>query len=415
MTLDIHQILKQLPHRYPFLMVDRVLELEHGKRIKAVKNVSANEPYFLGHFPKRPVMPGVMMIEALAQAAALLSFDAVGASPDDNQIYYFAGIDGARFKRPVEPGDQLHPRRHARPDEGRRVQVHRPGHGRRRARRRGAADLHRAPHRLSGGRAWRRSTRRPSSRPAPSWTTAVSIDAYAIVRQHVRIGAGTTVGPHTLIEGHTTIGRDNRIHQSCSIGTPPQDKKYAGEPTELEIGDRNTIREFCSIHLGTVQDDGMTWIGDDNWIMAYVHIAHDCRVGSQTIIASFAGLAGHVHLGDWAIVGGQSGLHQFVKFGAHAMCAFASHVSQGRAALHDGRRQPARGARLQRRGPAPARLQRRAHRRGEADAQAPLPRRPHVRGGARADRRAGREPARGGGRRAADDDFLADATRGIAR
>ena len=107
MKLDIHQILKQLPHRYPFLMVDRVLELEHGKRIKAVKNVSANEPYFLGHFPKRPVMPGVMMIEALAQAAALLSFDAVGASPDDNQIYYFAGIDAARFKRPVEPGDQL--------------------------------------------------------------------------------------------------------------------------------------------------------------------------------------------------------------------------------------------------------------------------------------------------------------------
>jgi UDP-N-acetylglucosamine acyltransferase len=156
----------------------------------------------------------------------------------------------------------------------------------------------------------------------------VSIDAYAIVRKHVRIGAGTTVGPHTLIEGHTTIGRDNRIHQSCSIGTPPQDKKYAGEPTELEIGDRNTIREFCSIHLGTVQDEGTTWIGDDNWIMAYVHIAHDCRIGSQTIIASFAGLAGHVHLGDWAIVGGQSGLHQFVKFGAHAMCAFASHVSK---------------------------------------------------------------------------------------
>ena len=107
MTLDIHQIRRQLPHRYPFLMVDRVLELEHGKRIKAVKNVSANEPYFLGHFPKRPVMPGVMMIEALAQAAALLSFDAVGASPDENQIYYFAGIDAARFKRPVEPGDQV--------------------------------------------------------------------------------------------------------------------------------------------------------------------------------------------------------------------------------------------------------------------------------------------------------------------
>jgi 3-hydroxyacyl-[acyl-carrier-protein] dehydratase len=107
MTLDIHKSLKQLPHRFPFLMVDRVLELEHGKRIKAIKNVTINEPYFAGHFPERPVMPGVMMIEALAQAAALLAYDAVGASPDDNTVYYFAGIDAARFKRRVEPGDQL--------------------------------------------------------------------------------------------------------------------------------------------------------------------------------------------------------------------------------------------------------------------------------------------------------------------
>ena len=107
MTMNIHDILKKLPHRYPFLMVDRVLELEHGKRIKALKNVTANEPYFLGHFPRRPVMPGVMMLEALAQAAALLSFDAAGKNADDKSLYYFAGIDSARFKRPVEPGDQL--------------------------------------------------------------------------------------------------------------------------------------------------------------------------------------------------------------------------------------------------------------------------------------------------------------------
>ena len=107
MTMDIHEILKKLPHRYPFLMVDRVLELEHGKRIRALKNVTANEPYFQGHFPHRPVMPGVMMLESLAQAAALLSFDAMGASPDNDSIYYFAGIDSARFKRPVGPGDQM--------------------------------------------------------------------------------------------------------------------------------------------------------------------------------------------------------------------------------------------------------------------------------------------------------------------
>lgn len=105
--MDIHQILKQLPHRYPILLVDRVLELEKGKRIRALKNVTINEPFFAGHFPHRPVMPGVLTLEALAQAAALLSFDAQGVTPDDKTVYYFAGIDGARFKRPVEPGDQL--------------------------------------------------------------------------------------------------------------------------------------------------------------------------------------------------------------------------------------------------------------------------------------------------------------------
>ena len=105
--MDIHQILKQLPHRYPFLLVDRVLELDKGKSIKALKNVTINEPFFIGHFPHRPVMPGVLMLEAMAQAAALLAFDTVGVTPDDKTVYYFAGIDGARFKRPVEPGDQL--------------------------------------------------------------------------------------------------------------------------------------------------------------------------------------------------------------------------------------------------------------------------------------------------------------------
>jgi len=156
----------------------------------------------------------------------------------------------------------------------------------------------------------------------------VEIGAYSIVRGKVRIGAGTTVGPHCVIEGRTTIGRDNRISQFNSIGGVPQDKKYAGEDTGLEIGDRNTIREFCTINVGTAQDAATTRIGDDNWIMNCVHIAHDCQVGSQTIIAGYSGLAGHVQLGDWAIVGGQSGLLQFVRVGAHAMIGFQSHVSQ---------------------------------------------------------------------------------------
>jgi len=157
---------------------------------------------------------------------------------------------------------------------------------------------------------------------------SVSVDAFSIIRSNVRIGAGTTVGPHCVIEGRTTIGSDNRIFQFCSIGAIPQDKKYAGEPTELHIGHRNTIREGCTINIGTAQDRGVTSIGDDNWVMGYVHIAHDCDVGSHTIMANYVGLAGHVTLGDWAIVGGLSGLHQFVKVGPHAMIGFSSAVSQ---------------------------------------------------------------------------------------
>ncbi|HEX6705481.1 MAG TPA: acyl-ACP--UDP-N-acetylglucosamine O-acyltransferase [Albitalea sp.] len=164
--------------------------------------------------------------------------------------------------------------------------------------------------------------------PGAQLGDAVSIGAYSIVRENVRIDEGTSVGPHCVIEGHTTIGRDNRIFQFCSLGAMPQDKKYAGEPTRLEIGDRNTIREFCTFNIGTVQDVGVTRLGDDNWIMAYVHLAHDCQVGSNTIFANNATLGGHVEIGDWVILGGLSGVHQFVKIGPHAMAGFASHVSQ---------------------------------------------------------------------------------------
>ena len=156
----------------------------------------------------------------------------------------------------------------------------------------------------------------------------VSVGAYAVIGPHVRIGAGTSIGAHCTVEGHTSIGRANRIFQFASIGAAPQDKKYAGEPTELLIGDGNTIREFCTLNTGTVQDEGVTRVGDDNWIMAYVHIAHDCRIGSHTIIANATQLGGHVHLGDWAFLGGLSGVHQFVRVGAHAMTGFQTRLAQ---------------------------------------------------------------------------------------
>lgn len=156
----------------------------------------------------------------------------------------------------------------------------------------------------------------------------VSVGPFSVIGEHVEIGDGTQIGPHVVINGHTRIGRDNRIFQFCSLGEVPQDKKYAGEPTRLEIGDRNTIREFCSFNLGTIQDGGVTRIGNDNWIMAYVHIAHDCHVGNKTTFANNTQLAGHVHVEDWAILGGFTGVHQFCRIGAHVMTAVGTVILQ---------------------------------------------------------------------------------------
>jgi UDP-N-acetylglucosamine acyltransferase len=156
----------------------------------------------------------------------------------------------------------------------------------------------------------------------------VDIGAYTLVGEHVEIGDNTWVGPHVVIGGHTRIGRENRIFQFSSIGEMPQDKKYRGELTQLEIGDRNTIREFCTFNCGTAQDVGVTRVGNDNWVMAYVHLAHDCQVGSNTIFANNAQLAGHVHVGDWAILGGFTAVHQFVRIGAHSMTALGTILLQ---------------------------------------------------------------------------------------
>ena len=158
--------------------------------------------------------------------------------------------------------------------------------------------------------------------------STVSVGPYAVIGPRVRIGSGSSIGAHCVIEGRTTIGADCRVFQFASLGAAPQDKKYAGEDTELVVGARNTIREFCTFNLGVPQAGGVTRIGDDNWIMAYTHIAHDCHVGNHTTMANNATLAGHVHIGDWVTVGGLTGIHQFVKVGAHAMIGFASAVAQ---------------------------------------------------------------------------------------
>ncbi|MBI2314076.1 MAG: acyl-ACP--UDP-N-acetylglucosamine O-acyltransferase [Betaproteobacteria bacterium] len=164
--------------------------------------------------------------------------------------------------------------------------------------------------------------------PAARLAADVEIGAYSLIGPNVEIGAGTRIGPHVVIGGHTRIGKNNRVFQFCSLGECPQDKKYGGEPTRLEIGDGNTIREFCTFNTGTAQDVGVTRLGDDNWIMAYVHLAHDCQIGSHTIFANNAQLAGHVEVGDYAILGGFTVVHQFVHIGAHSITAMGTIVLQ---------------------------------------------------------------------------------------
>jgi len=164
--------------------------------------------------------------------------------------------------------------------------------------------------------------------PKAKLASDVTVGPYTVIDGDVEVGEGTTIGAHNVITGHTKIGKANRIFHFCSIGEANQDKKYKGEPTALEIGDGNTIREFATINRGTVQDAGVTRVGSDNWIMAYCHIAHDCQVGSHTVFANLTTLGGHVHVGDYAVLGGHSAFHQFVKIGAHAMVGGGSIVLQ---------------------------------------------------------------------------------------
>lgn len=164
--------------------------------------------------------------------------------------------------------------------------------------------------------------------PSAALDEGVSVGPFAVIGAGVRIGKGTEIGPHVVIKGPCEIGRDNRIFQFASIGEDPQDLKYAGEPTSLRIGDRNRIREFTTIHRGTIQDESLTSIGSDNLLMAYTHVAHDCRIGSHVIMANAASLGGHVHVDDWAILGGFSIVHQFCRIGRHCFTAMGSVVAK---------------------------------------------------------------------------------------
>ncbi len=318
--MDIHEIMKLLPHRYPFLLIDRVLEYKEGEHLVALKNVTINEPFFPGHFPQRPVMPGVLIMEAMAQATGLLAFVTDPDQVKGNSLYYFAGMDRVRFKRQVEPGDQL------------RLEVKLGRVVRGLWKFTGEAyvgeQLAASAELMGGNRTGDRGVIHQTAIIDPSANIAegVEIGAYSVIGADVEIGPDCVIGPHVVINGPTRMGAENRIFQFASIGEAPQDKSYAGEPTRLEIGDRNVIREYATMNRGTEHGGGVTRVGNDNLFMAYTHLAHDCWVGNNTIFANAASLAGHVEVGDYSILGGFTNVHQFCKIGPHSFCGLGTTV-----------------------------------------------------------------------------------------
>jgi UDP-N-acetylglucosamine acyltransferase len=326
-VINIPQAIDRLCYRYPSPLVDAITEHEPGRRIKAVKNVTVNEDFFQGHFPGAPVMPGVLMIETLAQVATILLMHGPDSAPISRA--WLRGVDNAKFRLQVVPGDRLTlevtvgPRR----DVIARVKAVASINGKVAA----EAEL------VMG---------LDKSASAKATTDKAGIHPTAIVHPNAQIGAGTVIGPYVTIGERVRIGRDCRIGASCviegvteigdgneifpmtSIGLVPQDLKFGGEPTRVVIGERNVIREFVTIHRGTAGGGGLTSIGNHNLLMAYTHIAHDCHIGNETIFGNAATLAGHVEVQDYANVGAFSGVHQFCRVGKYAFIGGYSVVTK---------------------------------------------------------------------------------------
>ena len=309
MITNIPQALDRLCYRYPSTLVDAITEHEAGQRLVAVKNVTVNEEFFQGHFPGTPLMPGVLMLESLSQAAALLLLQR-GDTPPNTRVY-LRGVNDAKFRRQVVPGDRL------------RLEV---SLGRRRtalARAQATAYLDDqvvAECELLLGLMPDLTQIDPSAivHPSAEIGPGTVIGPHATVGPRVRIGAGCRVGASSVIDGWTEIGDGTEIYPFASIGLVPQDLKFKGEETRLVIGKRNIFREFVTIHRGTAGGGGVTLIGDRNVFMAYVHVAHDCRVGNDTIFGNTATLGGHVQVDDFANVSAGSGVHQFCRVGRYA-------------------------------------------------------------------------------------------------
>ena len=348
----MNSVIQRLAHRFPSLLVDAVAEHEPGKRLVAFKNVTVNEEFFQGHFPHKPLMPAVLMIEALTQAATLLLLDPsthssadspylnslrAGDFGDPNSLgVQLRGVDGAKFRRHVIPGDQL------------RLVVTLGA-------KRGPLVRATAVAEVDGQTVVEAELLLavqpiahidPSARVSPTAVigAGTTVGAFAVVGPHVRIGRNCKIGASSVIEGHTSIGDGNEVFSYASIGLAPQDLKYKGEPTRLEIGSGNIFREFVTIHRGTEGGGGVTAIGDRNLFMNYVHVAHDCRVGNQTIFGPHATLGGHVAIADFVNVSAGSAVHQFCRVGAYAFIGGYSVITKD--ALPYGRTVGSRPARV---------------------------------------------------------------------
>ena len=335
MPLDLPALLGRVYYRYPSYLVDVVTEHESGNRLVAVKNVTVGEDFFQGHFPGSPLMPAVLMIEALTQVAAVLVLDRTGMPPTARAS--LRGVDGAKFRRSVVPGDRL------------RLEVVMGRARSRLARVQAAAyvdDQVVAEAELllaveSGG-----ASVDPTAHvdPAAQIGEGTIIGPHAMIGPAVRIGKHCRIGASAVIDGRTTIGDGTQIFAMASIGLAPQDLKYKGEPTGLRIGRRNVFREFVTINRGTAGGGGETTIGNDNLFMAYVHVAHDCHVGSGTIFGPHATLGGHVGVEDFANVSAGSAVHQFCRVGRHGFIGGYSVVTKD--ALPFGRTIGSRPARV---------------------------------------------------------------------
>jgi UDP-N-acetylglucosamine acyltransferase len=309
-AIDLAGLVRQIPTHYPFVLVDRVVEHDPAGRLVAIKNVTGSEEFFEGHFPGAPVMPGVLLMEGLAQAAGIWLLN--DADDPGRLEVHVVGIDEAKFRRPAVPGDQLRLEITVLKRRGPLCRVR--GEVRSGENRVAEANL------LLRVASLAPPDVDPTARVSPEAVLGpgVKVGPYSVVGPRVRIGPGTVLDSHVVLDGDTELGADNRLYPFCSVGLAPQDKKYHGEHTRLVIGDGNVVREFVTIHPGTGGGGGLTRIGSDNLFMAYAHVAHDCLVGSHTIFANGATLAGHVEVADWATIGAYSGVHQFCRVGTHA-------------------------------------------------------------------------------------------------